>query len=110
LESVEQEPPIRQLLLTVGKDQVVPALNVVAHAVISPFGKFSLANSAAAESSGRQQRQWETRSRLSCEHGDLPAQQARVFVYDWLKHGAPSADDFRKARAAELARETATAV
>lgn len=32
---------------------------------------------------------------------DLPAQQARVFVYDWLKHGAPSADDFRKATAAE---------
>jgi len=32
---------------------------------------------------------------------ELPAQQARVFVYDWLEHGAPSAEDFKRARAAE---------
>ena len=31
---------------------------------------------------------------------ELPAQQARVFIYDWLKHGAPAAEDFRKAREA----------
>src|ERR1039458_9781762 len=29
---------------------------------------------------------------------DLPAQQARVFVYDWLNHGVPSIDDFEEAR------------
>lgn len=38
---------------------------------------------------------------------DLPAQQARVFVYDWLKHGAPSAEDFERARAAEARTATA---
>jgi hypothetical protein len=32
---------------------------------------------------------------------ELPVQQARVFSYDWLKHGAPSAEDFKRARAAE---------
>ena len=35
---------------------------------------------------------------------DLPSQQARVFVYDWLKHGAPTPDDFRKATAAETVK------
>ena len=28
---------------------------------------------------------------------DLPAQQARVFVYDWLKHGVPEIEEFQKA-------------
>jgi hypothetical protein len=37
---------------------------------------------------------------------DLPAQQARVFVYDWLKHGAPSAEDFKLAREAEARTAT----
>jgi hypothetical protein len=31
---------------------------------------------------------------------DLPAQQARVFVYDWLKHGVPKIEEFEEARAA----------
>jgi hypothetical protein len=31
---------------------------------------------------------------------ELPAKQARVFVFDWLKHGAPSAEDFERVRAA----------
>jgi hypothetical protein len=35
---------------------------------------------------------------------DLPAQQARVFVYDWLKHGAPKVEEFEEARAAEEAK------
>ena len=30
---------------------------------------------------------------------DLPAQQARVFVYDWLNHGASGFDAFLEARA-----------
>jgi len=29
---------------------------------------------------------------------DLPAKQVRVFVYDWLKHGAPTAEEFKRAR------------
>jgi len=29
---------------------------------------------------------------------ELPAQQTRVFIYDWLKHGAPTAEDFKKCR------------
>ena len=32
---------------------------------------------------------------------DLPAQQARVFIYDWLKHGVPSTEQFEAARKAE---------
>jgi hypothetical protein len=28
---------------------------------------------------------------------DLPAQQACVFVYDWLKHGVPEIEEFQKA-------------
>jgi len=39
---------------------------------------------------------------------DLPAQQARVFVFDWLAHGAPSADDFEAAKRAEKSAATAT--
>jgi hypothetical protein len=35
------------------------------------------------------------------ELSDLPAQQARVFIYDWLKHGVPKIDEFEDARAAE---------
>jgi hypothetical protein len=40
---------------------------------------------------------------------DLPAQHARVFVYDWLQHGAPTKEAFEEARAAEKDR-VATAV
>ena len=40
---------------------------------------------------------------------DLPAQQARVFVYDWLKHGVPKVEEFEEARAAQQA-SVATAV
>ena len=40
---------------------------------------------------------------------DLPAQQARVYVYDWLKHGAPSAEDFKRAREKAEQAQTATA-
>ncbi len=40
---------------------------------------------------------------------DLPAQQARVFVYDWLKHGVPKVEEFEEARRAEQDR-VATAV
>ncbi len=29
---------------------------------------------------------------------DLPAQQARVFIFDWLKHGAPKPEEFEQAR------------
>ena len=36
--------------------------------------------------------------------GDLRAQQARVFVYNWFEHGTPSAEDFRKAREAKEGR------
>jgi hypothetical protein len=32
---------------------------------------------------------------------DLPAQQARVFVHDWLKHGVPSVEQLQEARKAE---------
>src|SRR5262249_4893537 len=35
---------------------------------------------------------------------DLPAQQAKVFGYDWLKHGVPKLDEFEEARAAEQGR------
>lgn len=34
---------------------------------------------------------------------DLPAQQARIFVHDWLKHGVPSVEEFEEARTAETA-------
>jgi hypothetical protein len=37
---------------------------------------------------------------------DLPSQQARVFIYDWFEHGAPSADDFRRAAAKAAIAET----
>jgi hypothetical protein len=40
---------------------------------------------------------------------DLPAKQARVYVYDWLKHGAPSAEDFKRAREKAEEAQTATA-
>jgi len=40
---------------------------------------------------------------------DLPAQQARVFVYDWLKHGVPKIEEFEEARAAEEGRIATTA-
>jgi hypothetical protein len=40
---------------------------------------------------------------------DLPAQQARVFVYDWLSHGASRFEAFLGARAAEKGK-AATAV
>ena len=39
---------------------------------------------------------------------DLPAQQARVFVYDWLKHGVPSIKALEEAQKAEKARMAAT--
>jgi hypothetical protein len=38
---------------------------------------------------------------------DLPAQQARVFIYDWLKHGMPRVEEFDEARAAEEGRVAA---
>jgi len=34
------------------------------------------------------------------KYADLPAEQARVFVYDWLAHGAPSIEDLEGAQAA----------
>jgi hypothetical protein len=40
---------------------------------------------------------------------DLPAQQARVFVYDWLKHGAPSIKALEEARKAKKAKVAPTA-
>jgi hypothetical protein len=40
---------------------------------------------------------------------ELPAQQARVFVYDWLEHGAPSAEDFKRARTTAEARSATAA-
>jgi alkylated DNA nucleotide flippase Atl1 len=41
---------------------------------------------------------------------DSPAQQARVFVYDWLKHGVPKVEEFEAARAAQEKSKVATAV
>ena len=35
------------------------------------------------------------------EYVDLPAEQARVFVFDWLARGVPSIQDFEAAQAAE---------
>jgi hypothetical protein len=37
---------------------------------------------------------------------DLPAQQARVFVYDWLRHSVPSVEALEDARKAEKGRVT----
>jgi hypothetical protein len=34
---------------------------------------------------------------------DLSTEKARVFVFDWLSHGAPSKQDFEAAQAAEQA-------
>jgi len=38
---------------------------------------------------------------------DLPAQQARVFVYDWLEHVVPSVERFEEARKAETGKAAA---
>jgi hypothetical protein len=38
---------------------------------------------------------------------NLPALQARVFVYDWLKHGVPKIEEFEEARAAEKGKAAA---
>ncbi len=37
---------------------------------------------------------------------DLPAQQNRVFVYDWLKHGVPKTEDFEEARKSRTGKAT----
>jgi len=41
---------------------------------------------------------------------DLPAQQARVFVFDWLSRDVPSTQDFEDAWAAEKGRAASAAV
>ena len=41
--------------------------------------------------------------------GDLPAQQARVFLYDWLGHGVPKIEEFQEAqKAADKGKGPAT--
>ena len=40
---------------------------------------------------------------------DIHAEQARVFVYDWLSHGAPKVEDFRVARGKVFGSETVKA-
>lgn len=40
---------------------------------------------------------------------DLPAEQARVFMYDWLEHGVPSIEEFQEARGAEKRDRVAAA-
>jgi hypothetical protein len=39
---------------------------------------------------------------------DLPAQQTRVFVYDWLNHGVPKIEEFKEADAATQKSKAAT--
>jgi len=40
---------------------------------------------------------------------DLPAQQSRVFLYDWLNHSAPTDEMFKEAMTKEEELETANA-
>ncbi|HEV2615700.1 MAG TPA: hypothetical protein VGU63_03710 [Candidatus Acidoferrales bacterium] len=41
------------------------------------------------------------------EFKDLPAEQSRVFLFNWLEHGVPTVEDFQKARQEATEKESA---